>query len=76
LRRKRLFYSVKPVEIINALDAVIAILDEYSIPNMSGGNYTLYKTKEGNWDDIPETNKETNRTVLLALNWLSIHFER
>lgn len=61
------FYTAKPVDISNALGAVIATLLEYSITNMSGENYKLYKTKEGNWYAIPEANKGADNAVLLSL---------
>ena len=61
------FYSVKPVEITNALGTVIGTLLEYSISNMSTQNYKLYKTKEGNWYDVPELNPATDNAVIASL---------
>ncbi len=63
----KFFYTIKSVEIANALGAVIAILEEYSITNINGENYKLYKTKEGNWYDISETIPIENNAVLRAL---------
>ena len=60
-------YTVKSVEITNALGAVIAVLDEYSIANLDGENYKLFRTKEGNWYDVPEANPTTNKAVLMTL---------
>jgi len=61
------FYSVRPVEITNALGAVIATLKEYSISNVSAQIYKLYKTKEGNWYDIPEANPAADNAILMSL---------
>ncbi|MBX9784312.1 MAG: hypothetical protein K2X48_13560 [Chitinophagaceae bacterium] len=63
----RFSYTIKQVEIANSLGAVVAILDEYFISNSAGENYKLYKTKEGNWYDVPETNKGADKGVLLGL---------
>ena len=60
-------YTVKPVEITNPLGAVIAILDEYSINNNNTENYKLYKTKEGNWYDVPGRIPVENSAILRAL---------
>ncbi len=60
------FYTVKPYEITNALGAVIAILDEYSIKNINGENYKLYKTKERNWYDISGSIPIENNALLRA----------
>ena len=50
-------YTVKSVEIANALGAVIAVLDEYSMANLDGENYKLFRTKEGNWYNTPQKPK-------------------
>jgi hypothetical protein len=63
----RFSYTIKQVEITNILGAAVAVLDEYSITNSAGENYKLYKTKEGNWYDVPETNKEADKSVLMSL---------
>lgn len=61
------FYTVKPVQIANALGTAVAVLDEYFITNSSGETYRLYKTNEGNWYDISEVNKGVDKGVLLGL---------
>jgi len=66
---RQFFYTSKPVEITNALGAVIAILKEYSISNTFGENYKLYKTKEGNWYDIAEANPIVDNSVLMSLKF-------
>lgn len=61
------FYSVKPVEITNLLGNAVAVLDEYFITNSSVETYKLYKTEEGNWYDVPKTNKGDDKGVLMEL---------
>ncbi len=61
------FYSVKPFQILNALGAVKAILEEYVITNDGGEIYKLYKTKEGSWYDISNTSPVENGATLRAL---------
>lgn len=59
--------TIRQVEIINILGTGVAVLDEYLITNSAGGNYKLYKTKEGNWYDVPEANTGVAMNILLAL---------
>lgn len=61
------FYSINPVEITNALGSVIATLLEYSIFDSNTQNYKLYKTKEGNWYDVRETNTTADKAIIMAL---------
>lgn len=63
----RFFYSIKQVRITNILGAAVAVLDEYFITNTAGEKCKLYKTKEGNWYNVPEANKEVDKDVLLRL---------
>ena len=63
----RFSYTVKQVEIVNILGAGVVVLDEYFIKNSAGENYKLYKTKEGNWYDVPGTNIEVDKAILLKL---------
>jgi hypothetical protein len=63
----RFSYSIKQVQITNILGAAVAVLDEYFITNSAGESYKLYKTKEGNWYDVPEANKGIDKGVLLGL---------
>lgn len=60
-------YTRKQVEIKNTLGAAVAVLDEYSITDSAGVNYKLYKTKDGNWYDLPEANTGIPKSILLAL---------
>ena len=63
----RFSYTIKQVEVRNILGAAVAVLDEYLITNSAGENYRLYKTKEGNWYDVPEANAGVAKSILLAL---------
>jgi hypothetical protein len=63
------FYALKPVEITNSLGTVIATLTEYSITGRKGEKYKLHKTKEGNWYDIPGTNKTTDKAIIMSLKF-------
>lgn len=63
----RFSYTIKQVEITNILGTAVAVLDEYFITNSAGENYKLYKTKEGNWYDVPEINNGVDKGMLLKL---------
>ena len=63
----RFSYIIKQIEITNILGAAFAVLDEYSITDSAGVNYKLYKTKDGNWYDLPEANTGIAKSILLAL---------
>lgn len=63
----RFTYTIKQVEIKNILGAAVAVLDEYFITDTAGANYKLYKTKDGNWYDLPEANTGIPKSILLAL---------
>lgn len=60
------FYTIQAVEITNTLGAVAAVLNEYFITSSTGETYKLYKTKEGNWYDVPEVNAGANTSILMA----------
>ena len=61
--KSQYYYSIKPFKICNSLGAVMATLLEYSISNNTSQNYKLYKTKEGNWYDIPEANPASEKAL-------------
>ena len=48
-------YSIKPVDITNALGAVMGTLTEYNLSGSAGDNILLYRTKEGNWYDMKQS---------------------
>lgn len=62
-------YTIKQVEVKNSLGAAVAVLDEYLITNTAGEIFKLYKTKEGNWYDVPEANNRVEKGVLLGLKF-------
>ena len=65
------YYTITPYELTNALGNIIAVLQEYNFTKKDDNNgqfsCKLYRTKEGNWYDLPEINKVTNNTALIAL---------
>lgn len=64
---RQYFYVVTPFEVTNILGTATTVLQEYFITNLFSEHYELYKTKDGNWYDIPETNTGINTAVLSAL---------
>ena len=65
--KSQYFYSIRSVEVTNALGAVVATLLEYSISNNKTLRYKLYKTKEGTWYDISDSAPSAQDAVLLSL---------
>lgn len=65
------YYTIKPYELTNALGSVIAVLQEYNFTKEGDNNgrfsCKLYKTKEGNWYDISDTNKSIDKSIIMAL---------
>ena len=65
------YYTIKSYELTNALGNIIAVLQEYNFTkdgdNNSEFTCKLYRTKEGNWYDIEESNTAENTTILRAL---------
>lgn len=61
------YYSARPVEITNFLGAAVAVLQQYFITDSMGNSYKLYRTKEGNWYDMPDENRGKNKAVLMSL---------
>ena len=64
---QKYFYTTTPVEIKNILGTSITLLQEYPITDVNGKSHKLYKTKEGNWYDMPEANLTVDNTVLMSL---------
>ena len=67
------YYTITPYELTNALGNIIAVFQEYNFTKKDDNNgqfsCKLYKTKEGNWYEVPEVNKHINNAVLMALKW-------
>ena len=64
---QRYLYTINPVQITNVLGNSITQLQEYSITDLNGKNHKLYKTKEGNWYDLPEANFTVDNTASMSL---------
>jgi hypothetical protein len=65
------YYNVKPYELSNALGHMITVLQEYNFiktDDIFGQLFgKLYKTKEGNWDDLEESKMVTEKKILRML---------
>jgi hypothetical protein len=59
-------YTVVPIEIANALETAVVVLDQYSVTDLNGENFKLYRTKEGNWYDMPGVNPSVNTLLLMS----------
>jgi len=60
-------YTIQNSEITNALGAVIAILTEYKLSGSAGDNISLYRTKEGNWYDLKQSDSPFKNAIMAAL---------
>lgn len=62
------FYTTNPYEMKNALETVVAVLEEYSFTKKdSVGTYKLYRTKEGNWYDLTSSENKDDYRILRSL---------
>jgi hypothetical protein len=62
------YFTVQPFEMKNALDYVVAVLNEYSFTKKDSiDTYKLYRTKEGNWYDVSEAGSSQNKSLLRDL---------
>jgi hypothetical protein len=64
-------FTISPYELTNALGSTIVILREYKFTKMDDkdGQFSckLYKTKEGNWYDIEDSNRGVEKAILRML---------
>ncbi|MGC4102364.1 hypothetical protein [Ferruginibacter sp.] len=64
-------YTISPFEILNALENVVAILQEYHFTRMMDNDtridYKLYRTKEGNWYDVEEPKTDQDKSIIRTL---------
>ncbi len=65
--KSEFIYTIRPIEITNALGITIAVLDEYFITDKIGDIFKLYKTKESNWFDFPGDKSSDNYSFLRQL---------
>jgi hypothetical protein len=65
------FYTIKPFELKNTLGQKVATLQEFtftkSAENTDQVSYKLYKTKEGNWYDVPDLKSSIDYAILRLL---------
>jgi len=65
------FYTINPFELTNALGNVVAVLREFVFIKNGENNeqfsYKLYKTKEGNWYEIPGENPSAANDIIRSL---------
>ena len=65
------YYTISPYELINALGSIITVLQEYNFTKKEDnkGQFfcKLYRTKEGNWNDIEEAKIGTEKSILRML---------
>ncbi len=65
------YYTVKPYELSNALGNLITVLQEYNFIKMDDSTGQLfgklYRTKEGNWYDLEETQMANEKRILRML---------
>ena len=60
-------YRTAPFAFTNSLGFVRATLRQYAVTGPAGENYFLYKTNDGSWYDIDDTNQEADTALLRAL---------
>ena len=65
------FYTINHFELTNALGNVVAVLQEFVFIKNGENNeqffYKLYKTKEGNWYEIPGENPSAANDIIRSL---------
>lgn len=60
-------YTVQPFELTNALGTVVATLTEYKLTGSAGHTMSLYKTKDGNWYEIKQSDSPLKNALITAL---------
>ena len=60
-------YTIQDAEITNALGIVIATLIEYRLSGSAGDSISLYRTSEGNWYDMKQSDSPFKNAIMLAL---------
>jgi hypothetical protein len=63
----RYTYTIQPFEATNALGAITAILTEYKLSGSAGDTISLYKTKEGNWYEIKQSDSPLKNALMTSL---------
>jgi hypothetical protein len=60
-------YTIQDAEITNALGAVMAILTEYKLSGSAGDSISLYRTKEGNWYEMKQSDAPFKNAMMATL---------
>lgn len=60
-------YSVGTAAITNPLGNVIATLTEYTLTGNAGDVITLYRTEEGNWYEMKQSDSPFKNAIMMAL---------
>jgi hypothetical protein len=60
-------YTIQDAQITNALGAVIATLTEYKLSGSAGDTISLYRTSEGNWYDLKQSDSPFKNAIMMAL---------
>jgi hypothetical protein len=63
----RYTYTIQPYEATNALGAVMATLTEYRLTGSAGDTISLYKTKDGSWYEVKQSDSPFKNSIMLAL---------
>ena len=64
---RRFTYSVRTIEIDNLLSTALVVLHEYVVEDLAGNRFILYRTRGGNWYDIPDINCGADAGLLATL---------
>ncbi len=60
-------YTIGTAEITNALGAVMGILTEYRLIGNAGDTISLYKTEEGNWYELKQSDSPLKNAIMMGL---------
>ncbi len=60
-------YTIQDAQITNALGTVIATLTEYKLTGSAGDLISLYRTHEGNWYDLKQSDSPFKNAIMVAL---------
>ena len=60
-------YTIQDAAITNALGTVIATLTEYKLTGSAGDTISLFRTTEGNWYDMKQSDSPFKNAIMAAL---------
>jgi hypothetical protein len=65
------YYTINPYELTNALGNIVAVLQQYNFTKKDDTNgqffCKLYMTKEGNWYDMEDANRDADNLRLMQI---------